>query len=70
MKRADFATIRMELAGLRKRAADIQDGKTKGVEVPDSARYLVYGIDRLTAAMDALERQLQQTSDPGGQSGR
>lgn len=59
MKRPDFATIRMELAGLRKRAADIQEGRTKGVEVPDSARYLVYGIDRLTAAIDELERRMQ-----------
>jgi hypothetical protein len=49
----------MELAGLRKRAADIQEGRTKGVEVPDSARYLVYGIDRLTAAIDELERRMQ-----------
>lgn len=57
-KRA-LATIRMELASLRRRSADIQEGRTKGVEVPDSARYLVYSVDRIAAAIDDLERLLR-----------
>jgi hypothetical protein len=57
-KRA-LATMRMELASLRRRSADIQEGRTKGVEVPDSARYLVYSVDRIAAAIDDLERLLR-----------
>ena len=54
---ADFTTIRMELAGLRKRAVDMQDGATKGVEITDSARYMVYAIDRLKMLIDEAERK-------------
>ena len=54
---ADFTTIRMELAGLRKRAVDMQDGGTKGVEISDSARYMVYAIDRLKMLIDEAEQK-------------
>jgi hypothetical protein len=54
---ADFTTIRMELAGLRKRAIEMQDGATKGVEILDSARYMVYAIDRLKMLIDEAERK-------------
>jgi hypothetical protein len=47
----------MELAGLRKRAVDMQDGATKGVEISDSARYMVYAIDRLKMLIDEAERK-------------
>ena len=52
---ADFTTIRMELAGLRKRAVDMQNGATKGVEIADSAGYMVYAIDRLKMLIDQAE---------------
>ena len=52
---ADFTTIRMELAGLRKRAVDMQNGATKGVEIADSAAYMVYAIDRLKMLIDQAE---------------
>jgi hypothetical protein len=54
---ADFTTIRMELAGLRKRAVDMQNGATKGVEISDSAGYMVYAIDRLKMLIDEAEQK-------------
>jgi hypothetical protein len=56
---ADFDAIRRELAGLRKRAKDIEDGATKGVELPDSARFMVYAIDRLKMLTEDAERELK-----------
>lgn len=56
---ADFDAIRRELAGLRKRAKDIEDGATKGVELPDSARFMLYAIDRLKMLAEDAERELK-----------
>jgi len=38
-------------------AVDMQDGATKGVEISDSARYMVYAIDRLKMLIDEAERK-------------
>jgi hypothetical protein len=53
----DFDAVRRELSGLRKRATDIQDGATKGVELADSARFMVYAVDRLKMLTGDIERE-------------
>jgi hypothetical protein len=52
----EFASMRRELAGLRKRAKDLEEGRAKGVEIADTARYMVYAIDRLKMLLDEAER--------------
>jgi hypothetical protein len=53
----DFDAVRRELSGLRKRAIDIQDGATKGVELAESARFMVYAVDRLKMLTGDIERE-------------
>lgn len=62
---ADFEAIRRELSGLRKRAKDIEDGATKGVELPDSARFMLYAIDRIKMLTDDVERELKNAKRAG-----
>jgi hypothetical protein len=56
----DFDAVRRELTGLRKRATDIQDGATKGVELAESARFMVYAVDRLKMLTGDIEREFQR----------
>lgn len=56
----DFDAVRRELTGLRKRATDIQDGATKGIELAESARFMVYAVDRLKMLTGDIEREFQR----------
>jgi hypothetical protein len=59
----DFDAVRRELTGLRKRATDIQDGATKGVELAESARFMVYAVDRLKMLTGDIEREFQRVKN-------
>ncbi len=56
----DFDAVRRELTGLRKRATDIQEGATKGVELAESVRFMVYAVDRLKMLTGDIEREFQR----------